>query len=324
MPSTNILLVGAGFTRNWGAPLANEVAASLIAAVGRDSALQQLLRRHDRNFDNALSEVQRDFLSSPSSAGAKQRFDALQGAIAAVFDRLNQTFERRTDFNFTNDLTYSVLGFLARFDAIFSLNQDLLLELRYAEHVLTASNVRWNGLELPGMRPVHDPSLTGIGDKHRRQWTPAAQPFSVTDRFQPLFKIHGSSNWYTADGRKLLVMGGNKEFMIREHEVLRWYYEEFKRRLMTGHTKLMVVGYSFSDQHINDAIVDAWQKGNLSGMFLVDPAGRSILNPTPVHHIKVPKGIEEVPSLGGSTRLLSETFAGDAFEHHKLLDFFRD
>jgi hypothetical protein len=241
-----------------------------------------------------------------------------------MFDRLNRTFERRTDFNFVNDVVYSVPAFLTRFDAIFSLNQDLLLELRYAEHVLTASNTRWNGLDLPGMRPVHDPALTGIGDKHKRQWTPAAPPFSVTDRFQPCFKIHGSSNWYTTDGRKLLVMGGHKEFMIREHEVLRWYYEEFKRRLMIGNTRLMVIGYGFSDQHINDAIVEAWRNGNLLGMFLVDPAGRSILNPTPVHHIKVPKDIEDVPSLGGSTRLFSETFAGDAFEHQKFVDFFRD
>jgi hypothetical protein len=42
-------------------------------------------------------------------------------------------------------------------------------------------------------------------------------------------------------------MGGNKEFMIREHKVLRWYYEQFQQRLAIGGTRVMVIGYSFSD-----------------------------------------------------------------------------
>jgi hypothetical protein len=323
MAVSKVLLIGAGFSRNWGAPLASEVANSLVAAVGGDQYLQDLLKRYEKNFENALTEVQREFLSAQSSVTAKQHLTAMQGA-AGMFDRLNQTFEHRTNFEFSNDLHYSVVRFLTGFDSIFSLNQDLLLELRYAEHALTASNTRWNGFILPGMIPVHDPAITGIGDKHKRRWSPAPAPFSAPDRFQPCFKIHGSSNWYTTDGRKMLVMGGNKEFMLREHEVLRWYYDEFKRRLMTGNTKLMVIGYSFSDRHIDDAIVEAWQKGNLLGMFLVNPAGRSVLNPTEPYHIKVPREIESVPSLGGSTRLLSETFAGDEFEHQKFMDFFRD
>jgi AbiU2 len=78
-----------------------------------------------------------------------------------------------------------------------------------------------------------------------------------------------------------------------------------------------------SDRHINDAIAEASRRGTLTGMFLVDPAGWDVLNPTPLHHIKVPNALEEVPSLGGSTRLFSATFAGDAFEHQKFMKFFR-
>jgi hypothetical protein len=58
-------------------------------------------------------------------------------------------------------------------------------------------------------------------------------------------------------------------------------------------------------------------------MFLVDRAGWDVLNPTPPRHIKVPNALEEVPNLGGSTRLFSATFAGDAFEHPKFMNFFR-
>ena len=169
--------------------------------------------------------------------------------------------------------------YLTRFNAIFGLNQDLLLELQYEDHVLTASNTRWGGMQKPGMAPVHDPSLTGIGDRHRRRWKPAAPAFTVDARLQPYFKLHGSSNWYTDDGRNLLVMGGNKDFMIREHQVLSWYYDQFRSYLLRPDTRLMVIGYSFSDQHINDVIVEAWRNGSLRGIFLVDPAGRAILEP---------------------------------------------
>ena len=319
----HVLLLGAGFSRNWNAPLAAEVANSLLEQVGGDAHLQTLLRRHSKNFENALSEVQRDYLHTSTSAEAKERLDRVQGAIATMFGQLNATFEPPREFEFCNDRKYSVSRFLAMFDSIFNLNQDLLLEMRYSVQILPASGTRWNGFESPGTRPVPDPSLTGIADSHRRRWSPMEPPFSVSNRIQPHFKIHGSSNWATADGRNLLVMGGDKEFMIREHKILRWYYEQFQRRLAIGGTRLMVIGYSFSDRHIQRCDYRSRAKRNLDRMFLVDPAGWDVLNPTPPHHIKVPNALEEVPRLGGSTRLFSATFAGDAFEHQKFMNFFR-
>ena len=321
MPN-HVLLLGAGFSRNWNAPLAAEVANSLLGQVGNDAHLQDLLRRHSRNFENALSEVQREHLNVPSSAEAKERLDRLQSAIAVMFEQFNATLEPPREFEFCNDMQYSVSRFLAKFDSIFNLNQDLLLDMRYSQQILTASGVRWNSFESPGTRPIPDSTLTGIADGHKRRWTPTDPPFSVRARTQPHYKLHGSSNWVTADGKDLLVMGGDKEFMIREHRVLRWYYEQFQQQLAVGGTRLMVIGYSFSDRHINDAITEAAQRGTLTGMFLVDPAGWEVLNPTPMYHIKVPNALEDVPRLGGSTRLLSSTFAGDAFEHRRFMDFF--
>lgn len=323
MPANHILLLGAGFSHNWNAPLANEVANSLLQEVGGDAYLQRLLTQHGRNFENALSEVQRDYISASSSTEARARLQTLQNAINSMFGRLNEGFERSPDFEFSNDLQFSVRQFLTRFSAIFSLNQDLLLELQYEDHVLTASNTRWQGLQKPGLAPIHDPSLIGISDKHRRRWKPAAAPFTVDPRFQPYFKLHGSSNWYTDDGRNLLVIGGNKDFMIREHQVLSWYYDQFRSYMLRPETRLMVIGYSFSDQHINDVIIEAWRDGSLSGMFVVDPAGRANLNPTRNLPVPVHNDLEDIPSLGGSTRPLSRTFGGDSFSHQEFLRFFQ-
>jgi len=173
------------------------------------------------------------------------------------------------------------------------------------------------------MNPVHDPSLIGIGDRRKRRWTPASPPFVVGARLQPYFKMHGSSNWYTNDGRNLLVMGCDKRFLIRQSDVLRWYHDQFKSYLSRPETRLMVIGYSFSDQHINEAIVEAWRNGTLKGMFLVDPAGRAVLNPRGRLPSSMRNDLEDIHTLGGSTRPISATFAGDEFEHQSFIDFFR-
>jgi len=51
----------------------------------------------------------------------------LQAALAGMFNQMDQAISATT-FETNNDLRYSVTTFLIRFDAIFTLNQDLLLE----------------------------------------------------------------------------------------------------------------------------------------------------------------------------------------------------
>jgi len=322
MADQNILLIGAGFSSNWDAPTTREVASTIAQEVGSDTYLQALLKQHDKNFENALSEVQRAYVASPALPVAKDRLDKLQAAITKMFYTLNVSIERRTNFEFSLYLDFSVRKFLARFDAIFGLNQDLLMELQYEEHVQFASHPRWAGMQMPGMIPIFDPSIVRIDDKHRRRWKPSKPSYTVDARLQPYYKMHGSSNWYTDDGQQLLVMGGNKELMLRQHAVLRWYYDEFKRRLQGG-AKLMVIGYSFGDEHINKLILEAWQNRALRGIFIVDPCGRDVLNPT--RHLPMPmhSDLEDIVSLGASTRLLSHTFAGDEFEFQKFDKFFK-
>jgi hypothetical protein len=163
----HVLLLGAGFSRNWNAPLVAKVANSLLEQVGGDAHLQAVLRRRSNNFENALSEVQQEYLHASTSVDAKARLDRMQGAIAIMFGKLNATFEPPREFEFCNDVQYSVSRFLAMFDSIFNLNQDLLLEMRYSAQILAASGTRWNGFGSPGMRPLPDPSLTGIADSHK-------------------------------------------------------------------------------------------------------------------------------------------------------------
>ena len=50
--------------------------------------------------------------------------------------------------------------------------------------------------------------------------------------------------------------GGEKAVSINQFSILSWYHKEFRNKLMRSGARLMVIGYSFSDTHINDAIMD--------------------------------------------------------------------
>ena len=312
--------LGGRLRRNWKAPVASEVASSLVQQVGDDATLRGLLTRYEKNYEDALAEMQRQYLSARASPEVKTWLERLQSAIEKMFNRLNSTFEAMTDFEFSNDLAFSIANYLTKFDAIFSLNQDLLIELKYQEAFPLGT--RWSGVEMPGVQAVVDSTIRGIGDKHKRRWKPTTTHFQLASNMQPYFKLHGSSNWYADDGESLLVMGANKDLFINRYPLLQWYFSTFKWYLSYPNTKLMVIGYGFGDQHINDEIVAAWRNGTLTGIFVVDPQGRSVLNPTRHLPIAMHSELEDIHNIGSSTRALSAVFADDPFEHQKFSDFF--
>src|SRR5262245_26026712 len=117
----HILLIGAGFTRNWGGPLSAEITGSLLGDLHDDPILANALRSGP--FEDAFAGFQTP--SGPSDAIARVR--RFQGAVTSLFDRLNQSLLEK-QFEFSASTQFSIKSFLAQFDAIFSLNQDLLLE----------------------------------------------------------------------------------------------------------------------------------------------------------------------------------------------------
>jgi len=85
-----------------------------------------------------------------------------------------------------------------------------------------------------------------------------ASKFSINANHQPYIKLHGSSNWFdTFNGQPMLVIGGNKPEVIARHPILKWNHEQFRAYLSKPDTRLMVIGYRFRDEHINNAISQA-------------------------------------------------------------------
>jgi hypothetical protein len=132
-------------------------------------------------------------------------------------------------------------------------------------------------------------------------------------------------NWTDPSGGRLLVMGGNKPTTMRRHPILTWYAAKFVELLSNPGARLMVIGYGFRDNHINQLIYEAWQKGNQTlSMFIVHPDGREILkkvNPTYDKPIYFPGPLEEI-KVYDSTRSLRTTFGGnDPGEHDILVEY---
>jgi hypothetical protein len=196
-----------------------------------------------------------------------------------MFNEMDRGLKSRA-FEFQTNVRYQIGPFLARFDAIFTLNQDLLLERKYRSGMPLLAPGRWSGFASPGVYPAspsfaYDPD----GESAGLQIPGPTSSFRVHRNTQPYFKLHGSSNWRDSNGERMLIMGGEKSAAIRGSDLLTWYAKKFEEYLQSANPRLMVIGYSFADPHINQTIVEAIKHG--LRIFIVDPRGSDVLDGLP-------------------------------------------
>lgn len=195
----HILLLGAGFSHNWGAPLAARVTGSLLSDLHDDPVLERALRRTGASFEDVMADF---FKPTGKIDESHQR---LQKAVTGLFDRMNQSLITG-QFEFNNYVENSVKGLLERFDAIFTLNQDLLLEHHYCQHIVSP---KLNAVVVPGMQPSYEHGHPPLGDVTKLTWRPTGD-HTIPPRTQPYFKLHGSSNWKLANDDTVMIMGSAK------------------------------------------------------------------------------------------------------------------
>ena len=219
-----ILLTGAGFSRNWGGWLASEAFEYLLGCSGVTSVITTELwkaKNAGAGFEGALDSLRLAF-ATHKDARHETELKTFESMLLGMFNTMNSSyatvvFEPGRDPARLGPQPAFVRDFLCRFDKIFTLNQDTLLEQHYQDSdLLEGSAGRWFGLQTPGLEEV---KVGGAAYAKPGMYTPASPPFPVTDRNQPYIKIHGSSNWRTKDNSSLLIMGGNKSANIAASEL---------------------------------------------------------------------------------------------------------
>lgn len=318
----NVLLLGAGFSRNWGGWLANECFEYLLGCPQIDAGIRQLLWKHRRSggFEAALADLQEEYFRR-KDAISSQNLSRLQAPIVAMFGDMDKAFSD-VRFEFQAQVQFMVRSFLIQFDAIFTLNQDLLMERHYLRK--GAFSGRWTKVYIPGMKAAPT-DATDEAEINTGKWTPEPSTPVLQGSLQPFIKLHGSSNWTDASGQQLMVMGGNKEVIIAQYPILKWNHDQFRDYLSRPDTRLMVIGYSFGDAHINQAIMGATSRGNF-GLFIIDPLGLDVIDenrhlPLDVLGILL-LGTLQDHVIGASRRSLRDIFGGDRVEHAKVMRFF--
>jgi hypothetical protein len=323
------LLLGAGFSHNWGGWLASEVFEYLLGdeeVIANDNLRTLLWSHHERGgFEGALDELRRS--GGTTSSG----YLALHKAVRRMFDTMNSSYPLNSlEFRATMANDIPVRDFLHRFHAIFTLNQDLLLERCYRgsrdgyvdQHDLRTER-DWY---FPGMKLVPKldnqisfPTAVGI-------WMPSGKLALETDG-QPIYKLHGSSNWRSSNSEDMMIVGGGKAESIEREPVLTWYSQMFADLLGEPGARLMIIGYGFRDEHINECLVRSIKRG--LQIFVIDPAGAdagSAANPLPKDALgyRLTQMQESLRKalIGASRRRLASTFRDDNVERRKIERFF--
>ena len=318
---SHYLLTGAGFSRNWGGWLANEAFEYLLGAPEIDDYLRNTLwgaKLRGEGFEGALSMVQ-DAYASNKSDETKQRLDRITQAVIGMFKTMQAAFNK-LDYHRASERRLQ--RFLSQFDAIFTLNQDTLLETLYAGPVRWSE--RWYGSYLPYMKFIEEPAQR-YNFMLRDPMTQDSE-FITRENDQPIYKLHGSYNWFAEPhGERLVVMGGNKTASIGAFRVLARYQDEFRAMLSQPDTHLMVIGYGFGDPHINSAIQTAATKG--LRIFIVDALGVDVIDKRNTR-AQIPEPVTDLMQalmpriIGASRRPLNEIINSDPVENEKVMRFF--
>lgn len=272
-----IILAGAGFSASVGGFLAIEMWEKLLLSgeVYKYPELKQIIKDPKHKFD--YERIFHHILNSPDlDQHAKT---AAQNAIDEAYREHNRHVQ---DQSVIGKINYKWLrSFLKCFRStedeaglLFTTNQDLFFEN------LTRALDRHNGLDtyIPCNMRSPDRQSTGCflsavglpdyGYSNNKPTLPKADdlPQALQKSWEKkealhMVKLHGSWGWKEADAQQQMIVGMNKKDLIEKVPLLKYYLKLFENTMSNFKGKLLVIGYSFSDPHINQAIVSGVENG---------------------------------------------------------------
>lgn len=288
----HILLTGAGFTHNFGAPLAegmwNKIFNNNI--VQANPALKKLLA-NNLDFEAVYeSVVQRE------EAGSAAK-DAMRAVVETAYCEMDTTVRIRIADSANSpsqlesrDLKEELLQRFhpknpTQYGFIFTLNQDLGIE-----YLAYRTNLGIDCPAIPGwhqrigavlepnrdFKPVKDRSLSLFRVPDTASVDAAKRNFAPDNLWY--VKLHGSHDWVDSGGKGLKVLGGMKPEQMAREPLLKWYWEIFKDVLFQKDRRLLVIGYGFRDTHVNRILAEGVKNAGLK-IFILSPEAPKDLFP---------------------------------------------
>jgi hypothetical protein len=254
--------LGAGAARACGLPDVRGLEAEVLNRLGDNDehVLRALLEDQDRNLEQVLSRLRRiaalvsgaETVAGLSADAADKLDRAVCGHIVAALDLGDATIEPMRQFT----------AWAARANyhwpiELFTVNYDLLIETALED----IRALYFDGF-VGALRARFQTDLV-------EQWPEEAGAL-VPAAFVRLWKLHGSVNWAWTAGTEIVRLG----HPITTGQAAAIYpsdtkYEEsrrvpfvvlqdrFRRALHQPETLMLISGYSFSDEHLNELLFDA-------------------------------------------------------------------
>lgn len=263
-----VMLTGAGFTHNFGGPLASGMWSQIFNST-RLRLHKRILEslRNDEGFD--FESVYDQVMNGDFTDSEKTGFGS---AIQQAYEDLDSML-RNSQFGPGSPHPIHLTGlqeFIARFAGstgeppgfIFTLNQDLFLE-RYQYNPVNVPKPT-----TPGVRPPKDVRWFSTEFRQRVDNSNVAtllDPKETVDQVKDdiqkarwcYLKLHGSYGWRRPDGTVPFVIGRDKLNAIFADPLLKLYFEIFEEVLEQDDRRLLIIGYGFRDEHINAALAKA-------------------------------------------------------------------
>lgn len=281
---SRIVLTGAGFSKDFGGLLANEVRDELLnqSQIASDVGLYSLLTggqndNRDGNYEKALSRLE-------TKPNRELELKLYLDGLLQVFLEMDLSIRSRVGYvksNYSSTLA-NVLQFVDQWlladgeshsgHFLFTLNQDLLVE-RFWRVPARLS------VEYFGVKPVSEPKSIMPEFFHQKITVPPSEldmtvGSSLIENTQAdrlYVKLHGSMNWLRADGTRLMISGAQKQSKIGRDTILNALWKCFESQCLQEKVRILCLGYGFGDHHVNAVIAKALALHNAE-LVIVSPA----------------------------------------------------
>ena len=289
--SDYILLTGAGFTKNFGAYLANEMWSKIFnnKKIQTKPKIKELMRNkfdyesiyysimegsytidEKKAINNAVKDAYEDIDTIIRSYNSKIKYDRkvnIDGSIQDYDSLTYNSFPSELD-NFMELIKYFDKNDDKRF--IFTLNQDLFFERQCYGVELSIPGIKndskWFTSNFTEELMISDYCpLPNKEELNRKK-----QDILSEGNFF-IIKLHGSYNWKSFDDSPKMVIGRGKTEQIQKEPLLKYYFEIFKEVLLKKSKRLLIIGYGFGDDHINGIIAEAVIDYGLK-IFVISPS----------------------------------------------------